>query len=129
MFSSKLPQLRYDSMSACNELPSQREIGSPTLAPQFSTSTFKDSRESSIGVYWSQGNDGANRLAGKTTIASGSHLTRPQVLRSLRRYGHKAKEVAPSVAWGKRDSERVSARRPSHIEKARRGVFAIKHWK
>ena len=53
----------------------------------------------------SEGNDRADRLAGKATLTRGLLLGRYEVLRSLRHYrGSKTKDITPSIAW-RREAE------------------------
>ena len=54
-----------------------------------------------------KGNDRADRLAEKANITGGLRLGRPEVVRSLGHYlrAHKkAKDITPSVAWGRREA-------------------------
>ena len=46
-----------------------------------------------------KGNDRAGRLAGKAATTGGLRHGRSEVLRSLRRYGHKAKYITFGITW------------------------------
>ena len=61
-----------------------------------------------------RGNDRTDRLAGKATITSGSHLGRPEVLRNLRHYLRAQSQRHHTIdRLGERGVERGGARRSS----------------